>query len=167
MVAGLSFYLGPWTIYRQRGHFSHGVPGGNEWRETLTRLEDRRFSAPLFFQSPFIESNGLEYQSDPMLRSYLSAPLESFYVRERSREFTLLPVFWHLENEAYRRFKKETQERILLHPEFTLLSTRRFWRDFSGWLRSEGGRQIQVSLLEQFQSSGSLLLLRVRVTPSP
>jgi hypothetical protein len=164
---GLSFYLGPWSIYRQRGHFSRGVPGGNEWRETLTRLNDRRFSSPLFFfQSPFIESNGLQYKSNPMLRGYLSAPLESFYVQEKKEEFVLLPVFWHLDKAAYRQFKTEIKELILRQPEFTLLSTRRFWQDFSGWLLAESGQDLQVVVLDQFQSSGSLLLLRARVAPT-
>jgi uncharacterized membrane protein len=159
---------GPWYVFHQRGLFSQGVPGGNEWRETLTNLQTAPFQAPsFFFQSPFIESNRLDFQANHRLHSYLSAPLESFYLANPVRDFTLLPVFWDLETSAYRQFRSEIYQNILAHPDFLILSTRLFWNDFSAWLRQESEGKIEIQLINSYQSTGALMLNRVRLVPHP
>ncbi len=75
-------YTVPATYFAQKGQFSQGVPGGNEWREVLGELAKSKFQSSLFlFQSPFIESNQLNFSDNPFLARYLSAPLHSFYVK--------------------------------------------------------------------------------------
>ena len=55
-------YTVPATYFAQKGQFSQGVPGGNEWREALGQLAKPKFQSSLFlFQSPFIESNQLNF----------------------------------------------------------------------------------------------------------
>ena len=76
-------YSVPATYFAQKGQFSQGVPGGNEWREVLGKLTESRVQSSLFlFQSPFIESNQLNFSDNPFLARYLSAPLHSFYVKD-------------------------------------------------------------------------------------
>ena len=152
----------PGAIYKQKGEFSQGVPGGNEWRETLSQLGHPSFQAPIFlFQSPFIESNQLLYDNDTKLFDYLSVPLRSFYVKERSRPFVLLPVHWWINNPAHLNFKGEIKSLLMLQNEFILLSTQEFWENFEPWLDRELSSHYEVKIVESFKSSGALRLKNV------
>ena len=101
----------PGNYFLHKGQFSLGVPGGNEWRETLAHLDNPMFNAPLFlFQSPFIESNQLNFDSNTKLVEYLSTPLRSFYLTDRRRPFELLPVHWWIDTESPSAIQNEGQE---------------------------------------------------------
>ena len=159
-----TIYGGIWTTHRQRGVFSQGVPGGNEWRDSLREIQKPGFQAPsLLFQSPFIESNQLDFRSNPRLHAYLSAPLYSFYLPNPPRDFELLPVFWNLDNLSYQEFKSEIYGKILARPDFVLLSTKRFWNEFLPWLQAESRGKYQVQTISDYSSPGALMLHRVRL----
>jgi|GEM_PF-2108295 4-amino-4-deoxy-L-arabinose transferase-like glycosyltransferase len=154
----------PASYFFQKGQFSQGVPGGNEWRETLTQLANPDFNAPLFlFQSPFIESNQLDFVSKPGLLDYLAAPLASFYVRD-ARPFVLLPVHWWIDIEPHRRFKARIKEILVSRQEFTLLSTEEFRTYFNFWMERELSANYQLEELLHFRSSGALSLTRLRLS---
>ncbi len=166
IIAYLLIYVGiePGGYFFQRGQFSQGIPGGNEWRETLVRLADPDFNTPLFlFQSPFIESNQLDFSSNPGLLNYLSAPLASFYVRDK-RHFVLLPVHWRIDIESHRKFKAKIKELLISGQEFTLLSTEEFWTHFSSWVDGELPADCQLERLGHFRSSGALSLRKLRLS---
>jgi len=165
-------YTVPAVYLTQKGQFSQGVPGGNEWRETLGQLAEPRFRSPLFlFQSPFIESNQLEFTDKPLLARYLSAPLHSFYVKDSAIPFVLLPVHWWIENPAHRVLKSELHSRLLAQRDFTLLATQEFFDYFEPWLKEQSGLDSEWQVLESFRSTGALRLKRLRLTsrrqPSP
>jgi Dolichyl-phosphate-mannose-protein mannosyltransferase len=165
LVAYLSLYVGfvPATHFAQKGRFSQGVPGGNEWRETLSQLTRPDFQSPLFlFQSPFIESNQIEYSGNSELFDYLSAPLRSFYVKDRNRPFVLLPVHWWLVSPEHLAFKADIAKRLAAQQEFTLLSTQEFWDTFEPWLKREFSGRIEWQVASHFRSSGALRLNRMR-----
>jgi hypothetical protein len=161
----------PATYFVQKGQFSHGVPGGNEWREALGQLADPKFQSSLFlFQSPFIESNQLDFADKPYLARYLSAPLHSFYVKgpvgpvepvEPVEPFVLLPVHWWIEDPAHLHFKSEIRTRLLAHKDFTLLATQEFWDHFEPWLKRETDTDGEWRVLESFRSTGALRLKRL------
>ena len=158
-------YTVPAAYLAQKGQFSQGVPGGNEWREALGQLAEPRFRSPLFlFQSPFIESNQLEFADKPLLARYLSAPLHSFYVRDSAVPFVLLPVHWWIENPAHHALKSELHSRLLAHRDFTLLATQEFFDYFEPWLRAQSGLDGEWQVLESFRSTGALRLKRMRLT---
>lgn len=174
LLAYLSLYICfvPADYFAKKGRFSQGVPGGNEWRESLGQLNGEEFKAPLFlFQSPFIESNQLQYTNDPELFDYLSTPLRSFYVRDRQRPFVLLPVHWWIEDPVHQAFKHEIARLLMTQPEFVLLSTQEFWVHFEPWLRREFSGRLEWRVVRSFHSSGALRVKRIRcirpsVTPS-
>ena len=155
----------PATYFVQKGQFSQGVPGGNEWREVLGQLADPKFQSSLFFfQSPFIESNQLDFADKPHLARYLSAPLHSFYVKgpvEPVEPFVLLPVHWWIEDSAHLHFKSEIRTRLLAHKDFTLLATQEFWDHFDPWLKREADTDSEWRVLESFRSTGALRLKRL------
>jgi len=154
----------PGNYFLQKGQFSQGVPGGNEWRETLTRLAEPGFDTPLFlFQSPFIESNQLDFASDDGLVDYLAAPLRSFYVRDR-RPFELLPVHWWIDSERHLQFKMKIKKLVISNQEFTLLSTEEFWTYFKPWLDRELAHSYQMYPVASFKSSGALHLRRIKLS---
>jgi len=156
----------PGHYYRQKGEFSQGVPGANEWRETLSALRDPEFHSPLFlFQSPFIESNQLKFGEDLKLFHYLSTPLYSFYVREFEQDAVLMPVHWWISNERHLSFKAQTKALLQGHPDFVLLSTQEFWNNFYPWLQKEFSQQWDIIETRGFTSTGSLRLKRVQLIP--
>jgi uncharacterized membrane protein len=158
-------YTVPATYLAQRGQFSQGVPGGNEWRETLGQLAKPKFRSPLFlFQSPFIESNQLDFPDKPLLARYLSAPLHSFYVKGPVEPFVLLPVHWWIENPAHKVFKSELHSRLLVQKDFTLLATQEFFDYFEPWLKEHSGTDGGWRVLESFRSTGALRLKRLSWT---
>jgi hypothetical protein len=155
-------WLVPVTLLRHRGEFSPGVPGGNEWRETLVQLDKPDFQASLFlFQSPFIESNRLDFAESPKLRDYLSTPLRSFYVRKPDQPFVLLPVHWWIKTPDHLKFKAAIRTQLTAHHEFVLLSTQEFWDYFEPWLQREFPEQCGWKVVRSFRSSGALRLRRV------
>jgi len=155
-------YAVPVTYFAQKGQFSQGVPGGNEWREALGQLADPKFQSSLFlFQSPFIESNQLNFADKPHLARYLSAPLHSFYVKGPVEPFVLLPVHWWIENPPHLHFKSEIRSRLLAHKDFTLLATQEFWDHFEPWLKREADTDGEWRILESFRSTGALRLRRL------
>jgi hypothetical protein len=157
----------PATHFAQKGRFSQGVPGGNEWRETLRHLTQPDFQSPLLlFQSPFIESNQLEYCSNAALFDYLSAPLRSFYVKDRVRPFILLPVHWWIVNREHLALKADIARRLAATHEFLLLSTQEFWDTFEPWLRQEFSGRLEWQVVSHFRSSGALRLNRMRCKQS-
>jgi hypothetical protein len=158
-------YTAPLTYFTQRGQLSQGVPGGNEWRETLGQLAEPRFHSPLFlFQSPFIESNQLDFANKPLLARYLSAPLHSFYVKGPVEPFVLLPVHWWIENTAHHVFKSGLHARLRVDKDFTLLATQEFFDYFEPWLKGHSGPDGEWQVLESFRSTGALRLKRLRWT---
>jgi len=166
IIAYLVIYIvaEPGAYFFQKRQFSQGVPGGNEWRETLAELSDPAFNASLFlFQSPFIESNQLQFTSKPGLLEYLSAPLASFYVQGK-HPFVLLPVHWWVDLKAHREFKAQIKELLVSHGEFTLLSTEEFWSYFSPWMTNQLSAGYQISQVRTFRSSGSLGLRRIKLS---
>jgi 4-amino-4-deoxy-L-arabinose transferase-like glycosyltransferase len=155
----------PGRYFLQKGQFSQGVPGGNEWRETLTHLADPAFNTPLLlFQSPFIESNQLNFSSDNALADYLATPLRSFYVKDQQRPFELLPVHWWIDTEPHRQFKMKIRELLISHQEFTLLSTEEFWTYFKPWMDREMSAYYQIDSPASFESSGALRLRRIKLS---
>lgn len=158
-------YSVPATYLEQKGQFSQGVPGGNEWREVLRELSEPKVQSSLFlFQSPFIESNQLNFSDNLFLVRYLSTPLHSFYLKDPVQPFVLLPVHWWIENPAYQHFKMELRSRLLVHQDFTLLATQEFFDYFEPWLKQtckDGEWQVQ----ESFRSTGALRLKRLRLIP--
>ncbi|MEW5977535.1 MAG: glycosyltransferase family 39 protein [Acidobacteriota bacterium] len=153
----------PTRFWQQKGLFSQGVPGGNEWRETMRQLGRPDFAGPLLlFQSPFIESNQLDFDSSPERFDYLASPLRSFYLREYRPRFCMLPVHWWIEDPKHRQFKQELKKRIKLEGELVLLSTAEFWSHFEAWLKEEFSGEVQV--VGRFRSTGSLRLNRLKVT---
>jgi hypothetical protein len=158
-------YTVPATYLAQKGQFSQGVPGGNEWREALGQLAKPKFRSPLFlFQSPFIESNQLDFPDKPLLARYLSAPLHSFYVKDPVEPLVLLPVHWWIETPAHQVFKSELHSRLLVHKDFTLLATQEFFDYFEPWLKEHSGTDGGWRVLESFRSTGALRLKRLRWT---
>lgn len=147
----------------QKREFSQGVPGGSEWRESLEKLQQPNFDVPLIlFQSPFIESNALNYERNSILFNYLSAPLRSFYMKQRPvRRFVLLPHHWWIDNAAHQEFKANLSRQLASEQEFVLLSTQEFWDHFEPWFRrvSEGKNEVQV--IDEFNSCGSLRLIKI------
>jgi 4-amino-4-deoxy-L-arabinose transferase-like glycosyltransferase len=169
VIAYLVIYIiaEPGTYFFQKRQFSQGVPGGNEWRETLAELSDPAFNVSLFlFQSPFIESNQLHFTSKPDLLEYLAAPLRSFYVRDK-HPFVLLPVHWWVDGNAHREFKAQIKELIVSHREFTLLSTEEFWSYFSPWMANQLSAGYQINQVRTFRSSGSLGLRTIKLSSVP
>ena len=155
-------YTVPAAYFMQKGEFSQGVPGGNEWREALGQLAEPRFQSSLFlFQSPFIESNQLDFADKPLLARYLSAPLHSFYVKGSAMSFVLLPVHWWIENPAHGHFKSEIRARLQAHKDFTLLATQEFFENFEPWLKKQEGTDGEWLVLEGFRSTGALRLKRL------
>lgn len=166
VLVGYSAYNGPWLQYKWHGRFCWGVPGGNQWRESLQALDNPVFDAPLFlFQSPFIESNDLTYGNDAALQKYLSAPLYSFYVSGRHPQWVLLPVFWPTENEAHQKFKDEIKQKIQRQPHFLLLCEQAFREDFSAWLEKEFAGTYKIATEASFQSSSVLLIQQIQLVP--
>ena len=168
----LGTYLGlyvsfvPAAHFARKGKFSQGIPGGNEWRETLSQLTRPDFQSPLFlFQSPFIESNQLEYRSNSELFDYLSAPLRSFYVKDRHRPFVLMPVHWWLVSREHLAFKADIAKLLREKQEFTLLSTQEFWETFEPWLKGEFPGSVEWQVVSHFRSSGALRLKTMRWKP--
>lgn len=158
-------YTVPATYLAQGGQFSQGVPGGNEWREALGQLAEPKFRSRLFlFQSPFIESNQLDFADKPLLARYLSAPLHSFYVKSPVEPLVLLPVHWWIENTAHQDFKSELHSRLLVHRDFTLLATQEFFDSFESWLKKRSGLDGGWQVVESFRSTGALRLKRLRWT---
>jgi hypothetical protein len=154
----------PAAYLYQKGEFSPGVPGGNEWRETLAMLKNPEFSVPLLlFQSPFIESDQLNFDSDPMLFQYLSAPLHSFYARDLNRTFVLLPLHWWVDSEPHRKFKLRIKDLISSQGEFVLLSNQEFWDHFQPWMSRELSTQYRVKQTKGFTSSGAMRLKRIKL----
>jgi len=158
-------YSVPATHFAQKGQFSQGVPGGNEWREVLGKLDEPRFQSSLFlFQSPFIESNQLNFLDNPVLARYLAAPMFSFYLKHPVQPFVLLPVHWWIENSAHQHFKADLCSRLLVQQDFTLLATQEFFDHFEPWMAGsckDGEWQVQ----ESFRSTGALRLKRLRFVP--
>jgi hypothetical protein len=157
-------YMEPGGYYREKREFSQGVPGANEWRETLAELRNPAYHAPLLlFQSPFIESNQLEFSANPRLFHYLSSPLDSFYVKDDRRDFVLVPVHWWYNNEKYLQFKAKIKSLILRNPDVAVLSTQEFWDSFRPWLEQEFSQEYQIRQVGSFRSTGALRLNRVRL----
>jgi len=168
LLVYLVYYVAaePGTYFWQKGQFSQGVPGGNEWRETLKELENPAFHATLFlFQSPFIESDQLNFASDAKLFEYLASPLYSFYVKDLNRSFVLLPVHWWIKSEPHRRFKTEIKNLLLSSGECVLLSTQEFWDNFKPWLDEELSPKYEAHQSEGFNSSGALRLKKIELSP--
>lgn len=160
--------VAPAAYLYQKGEFSPGVPGGNEWRESLAVLKNREFSAPLFlFQSPFIESDQLNFDSDPKLFRYLSAPLQSFYARDLNHTFVLLPLHWWVDTEPHRKFKLRIKDLLSSQGEFVLLSNQEFWDHFQPWMGREFSAQYRAQQIRSFTSSGALRLKRIKLWPRP
>jgi hypothetical protein len=113
------------------------------------------------FQSPFIESNRLDFSSDPRLLRYLSAPLHSFYVKKPGAPFVLLPVHWWIESEPHWNFKSQLYASLLNQRDFTLLATQEFFDHFEPWLNRQPGPTGEWRVLESFRSSGALRLKRL------
>jgi hypothetical protein len=165
LVYLIHVYTVPATYFVQKGQFSQGVPGGNEWRESLSHLADPPFQSSLFlFQSPFIESNQLDFADKPDLERYLSAPLHSFYVKDPVEPFVLLPVHWWIENSAHQGFKSDLRSRLQVHRDFTLLATQEFFDYFEPWLK-QACKDGEWRVLESFRSSGALRLKRIGWIP--
>ncbi|MCI0420061.1 MAG: glycosyltransferase family 39 protein [Acidobacteria bacterium] len=159
-------YCAPAGFFAQKGQFSQGVPGGNEWRETLEQLGSPNLQSSLFlFQSPFIESNRLDFADKAKLAEYLSAPLHSFYVKGPFRAFVLLPVHWWIENPPHQQFKSEIQSRLMAHRDFTLLATQEFWDRFEPWLVRQAEGKGEWRVISSFRSSGALRLKRLEWIP--
>jgi hypothetical protein len=160
-------YMEPGVYYREKGEFSRGVPGANEWRETLGELKNPVFNAPLFlFQSPFIESNQLSFVDDPLLFRYLSSPLESFYLKGfQRRTFALMPVHWWINTERHLQFKAKIRELVRSNPDLVLLSTEEFWGNFRPWLEREFHGDYRVCEVQSFKSTGALRLNRIQLIP--
>ena len=155
----------PGKYFAQKGQFSQGVPGGNEWRETLSQLGEPAYSAPLLlFQSPFIESNQLNFDSNDELTGYLSTPLRSFYVTDQNRPFELLPVHWWIDTEHHVQFKMKIKKLLMSHQEFILLSTEEFWSYFKPWMNRELSGCYKMDLVADFESSGALRLRRIKLS---
>jgi hypothetical protein len=166
LYLGLYVFSYPGKYFLRRGEFSAGIPGGNEWRETLSRLDDREFRASLLlFQSPFIESNRLEHLSNSKLFDYLSTPLRSFYVDDHQRPFVLLPVHWWIENPRHQAFKSEIARLLTANTDFSLFSTQEFWDYFEPWLRREFSGRCEWQVVNTFRSTGALGLRRIRWHP--
>ena len=164
LVVYLSVYVWivPATYFRQKGQLSQGVPGGNEWRETLSQLAFPKFQSSVFlFQSPFIESNRLDFSGDSQLLRYLSAPLQSFYVKKPGAPFVLLPVHWWIESEPHWNFKSRLRVSLLSQRDFTLLATQEFFDYFEPWLKSQSRPCGEWRVVESFRSSGALRLKRL------
>lgn len=158
-------YTVPAAYFAQTGQFSRGVPGGNEWRESLSHLTDPPFEAPLFLvQSPFIESNQLNFEDKPDLERYLSAPLHSFYIKGSVEPFVLLPVHWWIENPVHQAFKSELRSRLWVHRNFKLLATQEFFDSFEPWLKGDC-KDGEWQVVESFRSSGALRLKRIEWVP--
>ncbi|HEX2522512.1 MAG TPA: hypothetical protein VHP35_10340, partial [Terriglobia bacterium] len=158
-------YSVPATYFAQKGQFSQGVPGGNEWREVLGKLNEAKIQSSLFlFQSPFIESNQLNFSDNPFLARYLSAPLHSFYIRDPVQPFVILPVHWWIGNSAHQDFKAKLRSRLLIQQEFTLLATQEFFDYFEPWLK-QTEKDGEWLILESFRSTGALRLKRLRLSP--
>jgi Dolichyl-phosphate-mannose-protein mannosyltransferase len=159
-------YAVPATYFAQNGQFSQGVPGGNEWREVLAKLnesnESKVQSSLFLFQSPFIESNQLNFSDNPFLARYLSAPLHSFYIKARVQPFVILPVHWWIENPAHQDFKANLRSRLLEQQDFSLLATQEFFDYFEPWLKQTGSDG-EWHELESFRSTGALRLKRLRL----
>ena len=154
----------PVKFFVQKGEFSQGVPGGNEWRETLARLNEPDFrSGVLLFQSPFIESNELGFERDSKLRDYLSAPLQSFYLQHSNPACILLPVHWWIQNSEHMKFKAHLANLLRSKDTATLLSTQEFWEHFQPWLHQLAW-QVEPKIDEEFRSSGALRLHRITMT---
>jgi uncharacterized membrane protein len=163
-----SLYVGfvPAAHFARRGAFSQGIPGGNEWRETLNQLTRPDFQSSLFlFQSPFIESNQLEYRNNSELFDYLSAPLRSFYVKDHHRPFVLMPVHWWLVSREHLALKADIAKQLRAKQEFTLLSTQEFWDIFEPWLKGEFSGGVEWQVVSHFRSSGALRLNTMRCKP--
>ena len=155
----------PATYFAQKGQFSQGVPGGNEWREVLGELTESKVQSSLFlFQSPFIESNRLNFSDNPFLARYLSAPLDSFYIKAPVQPFVILPVHWWIENPAHQDFKAKLRSRLLVQRDFTLLATQEFFDYFEPWLKQTANDH-EWRVLESFRSTGALRLKRLRLSP--
>ena len=160
-------YTTPGAYFQQKGQFSQGVPGGNEWREALAQLAETKFqSSLLLFQSPFIESNQLDFADKPHLARYLSAPLSSFYVQRPVEPFVLLPVHWWIENRAHQDFKSKLHSRLQHEADFTLLATQEFFDYFEPWLKTTSVDG-EWRILESFRSSGALRVKRLGWNPKP
>lgn len=153
----------PAGLYFKKKEFSQGVPGGNEWRESLEKLQQSNFMAPLIlFQSPFIESNELNYAPNSIRFDYLSAPLRSFYVKQRPpRRFLLLPHHWWIDSAAHQEFKTKLSRQLASEEEFVLLSTEEFWDNFEPWLRRANAGKNEVKVIDAFNSCGSLRLRKI------
>jgi hypothetical protein len=153
----------PAGFFFQKKEFSQGVPGANEWRESLEKLQQPNFMAPLIlFQSPFIESNELNFEPNSIRFDYLSAPLHSFYVKQRpARGFLLLPHHWWIDSAAHQEFKTNLSRQIASEEEFVLLSTEEFWDNFEPWLRRANEGKKEVKVIDEFDSSGSLRLRKI------
>jgi len=167
LIVYLSVYAiaEPGKYFSQKGQFSGGVPGGNEWRETLSKLGEPVFRTPLFlFQSPFIESNQLDFDSNVEVKGYLSTPLRSFYVRDQSRPFELLPVHWWINTEHHAQFKMKIKKLLMSRQEFILLSTEEFWSYFKPWMYRELSGFYKMDLVADFESSGALRLRRIKLS---
>jgi Dolichyl-phosphate-mannose-protein mannosyltransferase len=167
LIVYLSVYAmaEPGKYFWQKGQFSGGVPGGNEWRETLSQLGEPAYSTALFlFQCPFIESNQLNFDSNDELTAYLSTPLRSFYVRDQSRPFELLPVHWWIDTEHHAQFKMKIKKLLMSRQEFVLLSTEEFWSYFKPWMNRELSGCYEV--VADFESSGDLRLKRIKLLTS-
>ena len=164
---GIYVLVEPAGFFFQKKEFSQGVPGGSEWREALGKLQQPDFESPLvLFQSPFIESNELNYEGNLMLFNYLSAPLHSFYIKRPIPSFILLPVHWWINNEAHRKFKTKLSRELDSEEEFVLLSTQEFWENFEPWLLGmRDGIQL-VHVEKEFRSSGSLGLRKISLRES-
>jgi hypothetical protein len=155
--------LEPAGFFFQKKEFSQGVPGGSEWRESLEKLQQPNFEGPLvLFQSPFIESNELNYERNSILFDYLSAPLQSFYLKQRPvRPFVLLPHQWWIDNAAHREFKVNLSRQLASEHEFVLLSTQEFWDNFEPWLKRANEGKNEVKVIDGFNSCGSLRLKKI------
>jgi 4-amino-4-deoxy-L-arabinose transferase-like glycosyltransferase len=166
LVYLLAYVYGvPATYFAQKAQFSQGVPGGNEWREVLGKLNESKIQSPLFlFQSPFIESNQLNFPDNPFLARYLSAPLHSFYIRNPVQPLVILPVHWWIENSAHQDLKANLRSRLLEQQDFSLLATQEFFDYFEPWLKQTGSDG-EWLVLESFRSSGALRLKRLRLRP--
>ncbi len=141
------------------------MPGGNEWREVLGKLTESKVQSSLFlFQSPFIESNQLNFSDNPFLARYLAAPLHSFYIKDPVQPFVILPVHWWIENPAHQDFKAKLRSRLLVQRDFTLLATQEFFDYFEPWLKQTANDH-EWRVLESFRSTGALRLKRLRLSP--
>jgi Dolichyl-phosphate-mannose-protein mannosyltransferase len=153
----------PAGFFFQKKEFSQGVPGGSEWRESLEKLQQPNYMAPLFlFQSPFIESNELNYEPNSVRFDYFSAPLLSFYMKQRpARRFLLLPHYWWIDSAAHREFKTNLSRQLASEGEFVLLSTEEFWDNFEPWFRRANQGKNEVKVIDEFNSCGALRLRKI------